>query len=222
MHTITSMRTIAEKYGLVPGLSVAAFDPATLTVGTALMAGGMAAKGIGAGISAEGTLAGGEFARTAGQMEKTAAYARAGEQDYEASQVEQNASQALAASQRQMLATRENTRLAMSTAIARGAASGVNVAVGSPATDVGELAKRGEYNALMDMFNGESAQSGLLNKAAGIRYGADITRMGGDFAGLEGGEKYYASKLAAAGTLAGGVGGMLSDAGGLFRRPPGT
>jgi hypothetical protein len=78
--------------------------------------------------------------------------------------------------------------------------------VGSPATNVGELAQRGSYHALMDMFNGQSAATGLRNQAAGIRYTGEMEAMGGE-------EKQLASRSAAYGTLASGVGRLFSTYG---------
>lgn len=176
------------------GLSArATFDPVSLTVGSMAMT---AAAG---GISAAGTLAGGSYAAEAGRMQRQAANAQA-------DQVEQNASQAIASGQRKMFDTQEKTRLAISTARARGAASGVNIAEGAPAEVQGELAERGSYHALMDMFNGESTASGLMNQAAGIRYSGKVAE-------LEGEQKQSASYLAAAGTLAGSAGSMMSTYG---------
>jgi hypothetical protein len=200
--------------------SRAVFDPATLTAGAVLGGAGIATSLVGSGVSASGTLAGGDYAKTAGTMQKTAAYAQANEQEFEAAQTEQNATQAFAANQRQAQDARLKTSLAISSSTARAGASGVNAGVGSPETNVGELAERGEYNALMDMFNGESARTGLLNKAAGQRYGATLTRFGGDFAELEGEEKAQASRTAALATLASGTGSALSNAGKVFFPTP--
>src|SRR5712664_4150341 len=94
-------------------------DPVSLTVAS------LAATAAGGAVSAAGTLAGGNYAAQAGQMQKTAA-------DFQAQQIDQNSAQALAASQRKMMDTQEKTRLAVSTNTARAAASGVNAAEGSP------------------------------------------------------------------------------------------
>jgi hypothetical protein len=171
------------------------FDPLTLTAGT-LTGLSMGATGAGGALSAASTIAGGNYAAAAGQMQKTAAYAKA-------KQLDENAGQAIASSQRQMFDTQQRTRLAISTARARGAASGVDVGVGSPAAIQGELAGRGSYQALMDMFNGQSAATGLNNQASAARFE-------GDAAEIEGEAKQTASYLAAAGTLAGTAGSMTS------------
>jgi hypothetical protein len=178
-------------YGMAAG--GACFDPLTLTAGS------MAMTAVGGGLSAASTLSGGSSAATAGVMQRNAAY-------FKATQLDQNAGQAIASSQRQMLDTEQKTRLAISTARARGAASGVNIGVGSPAEAQGELASTGSYHALMNLFNGQSTATGLENEAAGTRYE-------GDLAEYEGEAKESASDLAAAGTLAGSAGSMFSTYG---------
>lgn len=169
------------------------FDPATLTVAS------LASTAIGGGISAAGTIAGGNAAAQAGQMQQQAA-------NYQAAQTEENARQSFASGQRQMLDTEEKTRLAISSARAAGASSGVDIGTGSPADVQGQLAKRGSYNAAMDMFNGASAASGLMNQAAGTRYT-------GVAEAIEGEQKKKASELAAAGTIAGTAGSMFKTYG---------
>lgn len=205
------------------------FDPLTLTVGS------MAATAVGGALSASSTLAGGDYAAQAGVMqrqastvvaglERTQAEAEENAANYQAEQVTQNASQALAAGQRQMFETQEKTRLLTSSAKARAGASGVNAGVGSAVTNTGEIAQRGSYHALLDMFNGESTASGLLNQAEGIRYSGKLARFGGEisaasreFAGMmaerEGQAKKSASQSAALGTLAGSAGSMMSTYG---------
>lgn len=187
------MRSIADKYSMTPGVGVVVYDPVTLTAVSigATMAGGA--------ISAAGTLAGGSFAKTAGQMQKASA-------DYQADQLEQNATQAIASGQRTMLDTQEKARLATSSLKARAGASGVDAGVGSPLADEGEIAQRGSYHALMDMFNGESTATGLRNQAKGVRYTGELDEMGGD-------EAKEASYFSAAGTLAGSAGSALSTYG---------
>jgi hypothetical protein len=176
------------------------FDPMTLTAAS------LAATAAGGAISAGSTLAGGSYAKAAGVAQQQ-------EADYQAKQLEQNATQAFASGQRKALDTTQRTQLAESSAIARGAASGVNAGTGSVASTVGQIARRGSYQSLMDMFNGESEATGLRNQAAGVR-------QGGDLALIEGEEKQSASRLAAAGTLAGTAGSMFQSYGAY--KYPGT
>jgi len=168
-------------------LGRANFDPLTIA--------SVAMTGVGAGISAAGTIAGGNAAKQAGLMQQQAA-------NSQAAQVDENAAQAIASGQRRMQDTQQRTRLAISTARAGAGASGVDAGFGSPVTDVGELASRGSYNALMDMFNGASTASGMRNQADAIRYSGTASAIGGE-------EAQQASMLTAAGTIAGGAGSML-------------
>jgi hypothetical protein len=154
-------------------------DPGTLMVAS------LAMTAAGAAASASGTLAGGNAAKTAGDLMNQ--------------QSIQNAAQATASGQRKMLDTQDRTRLAESTITARAAAGGVDAGVGSPASDVGEVAKRGSYHALMDMFNGQSEAVGLRNQGAAAEW--------------EGNVKKDNSYLSAAGTLAGAAGSMFQQYG---------
>jgi len=167
----------------------AAFDPLSMTAIGLTVAGGAAAAG--------GTLAGGNAAAQAGQMERAAAA-------YKATQLRQNAALAIRGGQIQAADTQTKTRLLTSASTARAAASGVDAGVGSPATNVGELAKRGSYLASMDLWRGQSQASGLLNEAQAATYGGDV-------AALEGEEKQDASYYAAAGTLAGSAGSAFGQ-----------
>lgn len=162
----------------------------------------LALQGVGAGIQAKSTLAGGDYAYQAGVMQKQAA-------DFKADQLEQNAVQAFASGQRKALEARRKGRLAISSNIARAAASGVDAGSGSPALNAEHLAARSEEQALTEMFSGASEASGLRHQALGAR-------MSGDLALMEGEEKRRASRLQAAGTLAGGVGGIARSLGGFL------
>ena len=170
---------------------LATFDPLTMTAIGLTVAGGAA--------SAAGTLAGGNYAAQAGRMAQAA-------EAYKATQLRQNAGLAIAGAQRQMMDTQDRTRLAISSSTARAAASGVDAGVGSPATNVGELAKRGSYLSLMDLWKGQAQASGLENEATAALYTGEMERM-------EGEEKQQASRLAAAGTLAGSAGSSLGTYG---------
>lgn len=171
----------------------ACFDPATLTVAT------LASTAVGTGLSAAGTIAGGNAAAAAGQMQQTAA-------NYQAAQLDENAAQAFASGQRKMLDTQQKTQLALSTLKANAAGNGTDAGVGSNVTDAAALAQRGSYNAAMDMFNGASTATGLRNQAAGVRYTGQAEALGGE-------EARSGSELAAAGTIAGGAGSMLKSYG---------
>ncbi len=78
-------------------------------------------------------------------------------------------------------------------------------------TDAGDIAQRGEYQALMDVFNGENARSGMLNKAA-------ATRASGEADAWAGEQQQDASYLSAAGTIASTAGSMMKTYG-SYRYP---
>ncbi|MGY4295369.1 hypothetical protein ACVWXN_003464 [Bradyrhizobium sp. i1.4.4] len=169
-------------------------DPITL------MGASMAMTAIGGGISAAGTLASGSAAETAGNMKRAAANNQAQQETW-------NAAGELGASQRKMLDTRLKTNLTESTLTARGAGSGFDASRGSMLTGAGDIAGRGEYQALMDVFSGENARTGMLNRA-------DATRASGERAEAWAGEAAKdASYLSAAGTIAGSAGSMMKSYG---------
>lgn len=151
----------------------------------------------GGAMSAMGTLAGGSAAKQAGLMQQQA-------DEFQAEQATDNAAQAFAAGQRTSLDTALKARMAMSKSTATAAASGVNAGVGSPVTNIGEIAQRGSYQAATDLFNGQSKATGLLNEAKGLRFSGQAAAIGGE-------EAQTASYLTAAGTLAGGAGGSFKN-----------
>lgn len=163
-------------------LATANFDPVSLDT---LTAASMALTAAGAGISAAGTIAGGNAQRTAAA--------------YQATQLRENASTQIGAAQRQALDERLKSSMLQSTTIARAAASGVNAGFGSPLTDVGNIAQRGEYNAAMDLWRGKQAATGDINQATAAELSGKIAQD--------------ASYYTAAGTIAGAGGSMLSQYG---------
>lgn len=154
----------------------------------------------GSAVSAMGTIAGGDAAADAG-MRQQQAY------EYRAKQEEQAAQESRAVSQRAALDKRRQGDLLLSTLRARGAAGGSNVASGDILDTAGEIGGRGEYEALFDMYRGENRARGLIDSAAG-------SRMTGEAARAEGEAKKRASRMAAIGTIIGGVGSAASNFGG--------
>jgi len=164
-----------------------------------LMGASMALTAISGGISAAGTIAGGNAAEQAGRIKQRAA-------ETAALQSEFNAAGELGASQRRMLDTRMKTRLTQSTMLARAAGSGFDASTGSMLTNTGDIEERGEYQALMDVFHGKNLSTGLINKA-------EAERAGGAAEAWAGSQAKDASYLAAAGTIAGTAGSMLKTYG---------
>jgi hypothetical protein len=160
----------------------AVHDPVTMTVATV-------ASGA---LSAAGTIMGGNAAAAAGKSQQDAAY-------FKAAQEEQAAQESRAAAQRTALEKDRQARLLQSTLQANAAASGGGAA---DPTIIGlgqDIAGRGEYQSLMDLYTGENRARGLEDQAMG-------SRMSGDAALAEGKAKQSASYLSAAGTLIGSAG----------------
>lgn len=176
--------------------SMACFDPVTMAVVSA------GATMAGAGVSAMGTIAGGNAAADAGIRGQAA-------QEFKAKQEEQAAQESRAVSQRSALDKRHQATLLQSTIQARAAASGGGADDPGVLTLAGDVAGRGEYEALFDMYKGENRARGLIDQAAG-------SRMTGDALFAEGQAKKSASKMAALGTIIGGVG----SAAGQFKASP--
>lgn len=160
----------------------AAFDPMTMT---ALAVGGGA-------LSAGGTIMGGNAAAQAGQSQQQAQY-------FKATQEDMAAQESRASSQRTALDKGRDTTLLLSKLQANAASSGGGASDPGVLNIAGDIAGRGEYESLLDMYKGENRARGLEDEATG-------SRMTGDAALAEGKAKQSASYLSAAGTLIGSAG----------------
>lgn len=158
------------------------FDPVTMT--TLAVVGGA--------VSAAGTIAGGNAAASAGAAAQQS-------QNFKAAQEDQAAQESRAASQRDSLEKGRQTTLALSTLQANAAASGGGASDPGVLTLAGNIAGRGEYESLMDMYKGENRARGLTDAATGAR-------MTGEADLAEGEAKQSASYLSAAGTIIGTAG----------------
>ena len=130
----------------------------------------MGLTAVGGGINALGTIAGGQMANQAAQ--------------YKATQDTINATQAIAASQRQALDKQQQARMAISSLRARGAASGVNLTSPSSVSIASSIAGKGKYQSLMDMWQGQNTATGLLNQAAAERYSGAAAETGATYSAL--------------------------------------
>jgi len=169
-----------------------AFDPLSVTA--------MALTGVGAGISAANTIAGGNYAAQAGRMKQT-------EANFEADQDVANAAGETAAAQRQAIDISHKANLLRSSAVANTAATGVNAGAGSALTNQAGIAARGRYQADMDLWSGQNQASGSMNRAAGKRYTGEMDLLGGE-------EAQRASTLNALSTIAGGGASFMRMYGG--------
>lgn len=164
---------------LNPCLRGVCFDPVTMTLAT--VAGGA--------LSAAGTLMGGQAAASAGKSNRDAMYFRA-------AQEEQAAAEARAVGQRSSFEKERESRLLQSKLQANSAASGGGASDSGVLNLAGDIAGRGEYETLMELYKGENRGRGLEDQAMG-------SRLSGDAALAEGEAKRKASYFSAAGTLIG-------------------
>lgn len=154
-----------------------------------------ALTGVGAGISALGTLGSASAARQAGQAQQA-------QYNFKAAQEDQQATQAIASSQRQMFDTNRKTALTQSTLQARAAGDGGS-ATDSTVLDLSQdIAGRGEYNALGDLFQGQSKAAGLNAQANADRYSGAAAAAG--------------ASAQATGTILGGIGSLAGKFGSVF------
>lgn len=163
------------------------------------ISGSLILSGIGAAVSTVGTIAGGANAATLGKSQQNAA-------NYQAAQLRENASGEIAAAQRTMFDTQQKTRLAQSKLTATAAGSGFTASVGSPAAISESIARRGSYEAAMNLFQGQNASTGDLNRATGMEMSGEIAKEGGE---MQRTGSYYA----AAGNLATAGGSMFKTYG---------
>lgn len=146
----------------------------------------------GGALSAVGTLIGGGAAAQAGQSTQQA-------QNFKAQQEDMAAQESRAAAQRDSLEKGRQTQLVLSKLQANAAAGGGGADDPGVLTLAGNIAGRGEFESLMDMYRGENRARGLEDTAIG-------SRLSGEAAAAEGKAKQSASYLSAAGTIIGTAG----------------
>ncbi len=145
------------------------FDPITISAAMAV---------VGSVVTAAGTIAGGNAA-------KSSAYSQA-------LQMDQQATQARASSQRTMFEHQRQTDLTQSQLQSRAAASGAGAQDEGVIKLGSDIAGRGEEQSLMDLYNGENTARGLEDSATAKRASGDAAKTG--------------SMFSAAGSLISGIG----------------
>ena len=147
---------------------------------------------LGTAVSAVGTIA-------AGTAQKSAA-------NYQAQQREQQAMESRAAAQRTSMEHQRQTELMQSKLQANAAASGAGAADPTVVKLGEDIASRGEYQSLMDMYQGENRARGLQDQATADRLSGKAAQTG--------------SYFSAAGTIASGAGSFLSKYANDFKTSP--
>lgn len=172
--------TIAGAAGLALPYSGAAAGAGLATASAAL-------TGTGAVVGAAGQLMAGASAKASA--------------DYRAEQLDMAATESRAASQRQVFERRRQAKLTLSSLQARAAADGGDASNPGIIRLGGDIAARGEYQALSELYLGENRARGLTDEATASRISGSAARTG--------------SYFSAAGTLASGFGSMLGTYGKL-------
>lgn len=153
----------------------------------------------GTAVSAASTIAGGRAAQQSALAQQQALAFRAQQQ-------EAAAQEARAAASRAAQDKRHETALLQSKLQARAAASGGGADDPTIVNLAEDLGGRGEYDALMEMYKGESRARSLENQAAGDRYSGTV--------GISEAEtKRKIANLNAIGTIIGGATSMAKTAG---------
>lgn len=151
-----------------------------------LSAGVSAVSGIGS------TIVGMQGAKAQGRAAMEAA-------NYRAIQLRQQAQEARASTQRAALETRRKTERAQGTLIARAAAGGGGTTDETVLGLSGQIAQRGEYEALLDMYKGENAARGYEDAATAALYGGQVAKE--------------AANINAGSALMSGIGSIASSVG---------
>ncbi len=139
------------------------------------------------------TTAVGTLAQASGQMQAGENARKLGE--YQQRQYNERAMEEVATGQRAMLERQRKTGLVESKLQANAAASGADPNSPSTLNLGGQIAGRGEYEALMDLSKGQAVAAGDQNLGAASKYEGDL--------------KASMAPMSAIGTIAGGAGGIF-------------
>lgn len=143
-----------------------------------------------------------ELQREAGARRKAAA-------EFEASALEVQAGQQIAAAQRDMMDVQRVGRLAQSRALALSAASGGGASAPTVTRLIGNLAKETSYNAARSLYAGEEKSRLMRLQAEQKREEGEFAVTAADLAATGAEAKGKSAELASFGT-------MLNTAGGLY------
>lgn len=170
-------------------------DPVTIGV--------LALTAAGSAVTAAGTLAGGNAAKQAGQIQSAADLYKARGRDIAANE-------AFATGQREAQEKQLQTRLVQSKLQAGAAASGGGAADPTVLGLIGDIAQRGEYQSLIAMNKGEERARGLKDEATSARMESDAALYAGE-------QAKKASRVQALGTILGGGTSMYKQ----YNKTPG-
>ena len=121
----------------------------------------------------------------------------------EAAYMEQQATQAVAASQRDMLAERKQAELLQSRALAVAAASGAGASDTTVENIIANISGEGAYREKLALYSGKQ-------KSLELRTGAEIRRAGGDLQAQYGRNEAAAHRIGSVATLFSGAGTLAN------------
>lgn len=151
---------------------------------------------------------GGTVLQFAGGMSAASAAERQGQQmreaqQYKAAQLESQATQAVASSQREAQEQERRARLVASRALAVSAASGAGASDPTIEKIISDIDGEGAYRSMVALYQGEE-------RARTLRMGADAARYEGDMAVQSGEERASGMRMGALGSLAAGGAGLYA------------
>jgi hypothetical protein len=181
-------------------------DPVTLGTAGAF---GLNAIGGGTILTSLGSLVGGFMGANAqeeaGRLQEAAA-------NFEAQQLQMAAAESRATAQRQMFERQRLTKLALGTLQTRAAAGGGKATDENVLSLTSEIAGRGEYQALAELYAGENRARGLEDQAAARRYEGKAKAYAAERSGTA---SRIGSVLGAGGTILSGAGTLAKEYGRL-------
>lgn len=164
---------------------------------------------LGPALGAAGTIISAQGQQQAGAAAAAAGVAQQQAADYSATVLQNQAvakqAQGIQAANIQTI----NTGYVLSSARANAAAAGAASTSPSVVSQEGQIAARGEYNALSELYMGNEAAAGMNNQAA-----LDI--FTGQQEAIAGQEKQKAANLASVGTMISGIGSLAAKYGGAI------
>ncbi len=155
-----------------------------------------------------GTIISAQGQQQAGQAAAATGVAQQQASDYSATVLRQQAGQKIAQGAAAANIQRINTSYVLSTARANAAAAGISSTSPGVVNIEGNIAARGEYNALSALYSSNEEAAGLNNQAALDVYTGQQEVIAGQ-------EKQQASNIGAISTIMSGVGGLAAKYGNI-------
>ena len=154
----------------------------------------LAAVAVGSAMQLGGALTQSDALKQAGAQQRI-------EKNFEAQQMEQNATQTVASSQRQAMAERRQAQLVASRALALGGSSGAGLTDPTMAGILTDIASEGSYRSALALYEGE-------DRARKMRMGAEAAEYEGEVLERGAHQKAKAVRTTGYGSVMQGLGSM--------------